>query len=104
MEITLQLSDELATALRHRAELEGRSMHQVALAAIDDYLARTTDDGLNRATELPGTSAEEDTANPSLAETVRRPDRAEALAELRDLGTEGGFDLEHLQDKQNYRR
>jgi predicted transcriptional regulator len=44
MAMTLRLSDEQARALRRRAEAEGRSMQQVALEAIDDYLQRSADD------------------------------------------------------------
>ncbi|GII92176.1 CopG family transcriptional regulator [Sinosporangium siamense] len=46
MAMTLRLSDEQTEALRRRAEKEGRSMQQVALNAIDDYLARLADDDL----------------------------------------------------------
>jgi len=44
MAMTLRLNDEQAAALRARAEKEGRSMQQVARAALDDYLLRTEDD------------------------------------------------------------
>lgn len=46
MAMTLRLSDEQATALRRRAVREGRSMQQVALTALDDYLLRARDDEL----------------------------------------------------------
>ncbi|MFB9881437.1 CopG family transcriptional regulator [Planobispora siamensis] len=46
MAMTLRLSDEQTEALRRRAEREGRSMQQVALHAIEDYLARAADDDL----------------------------------------------------------
>jgi hypothetical protein len=46
MAMTLRLTDEQADALRARAEREGRSMQQVALTALDDYLLRATDDEL----------------------------------------------------------
>ena len=46
MAMTLRLSDTQSEALRRRAEAEGRSMQQVALAALDDYLVRATDDEL----------------------------------------------------------
>jgi predicted transcriptional regulator len=46
MAMTLRLSDDQAEALRRRAEQEGRSMQQVALTAIDDYLFRVHDDEL----------------------------------------------------------
>ena len=42
--MNLRLSDEQAEALRARADKEGRSMQQVALAAVDDYLLRAEDD------------------------------------------------------------
>jgi plasmid stability protein len=44
--MTLRLSEEQAEALRVRAEKEGRSMQQVARAALDDYLLRAHDDEL----------------------------------------------------------
>ena len=44
--MTLRLTDAQSEALRRRAEREGRSMQQVALSAVDDYLARTEDDEL----------------------------------------------------------
>jgi hypothetical protein len=44
MAMTLRLTEEQTEALRRRAETEGRSMQQVALAAIDDYLLRAADD------------------------------------------------------------
>ena len=44
--MNLRLSDEQADALRTRAEKEGRSMQQVALTAVDEYLLRTEDDEL----------------------------------------------------------
>jgi predicted transcriptional regulator len=44
MAMTLRLSDEQTDALRRRAEREGRSMQQVALAALEDYLVRAEDD------------------------------------------------------------
>jgi hypothetical protein len=46
MAMTLRLTDEQADALRARAEKEGRSMQQVALHALDDYLVRAADDEL----------------------------------------------------------
>ncbi|MFI7698764.1 CopG family transcriptional regulator [Nonomuraea sp. NPDC049480] len=49
MAMTLRLSDEQTEALRKRAEVEGRSMQQVALHAIDDYLQRVSDDELTDA-------------------------------------------------------
>jgi len=44
MAMTLRLTDEQTTALRARADREGRSMQQVALSALDEYLLRTEDD------------------------------------------------------------
>jgi predicted transcriptional regulator len=46
MAMTLRLSEEQTEALRRRADREGRSMQQVALAALDDYLVRAEDDEL----------------------------------------------------------
>jgi hypothetical protein len=46
MAMNLRLSDEQADALRARADKEGRSMQQVALAAVDEYLLRAEDDEL----------------------------------------------------------
>jgi predicted transcriptional regulator len=52
MAMTLRLTEEQAEALRARADKEGRSMQQVARAALDDYLHRTDDDELtDRLTE-----------------------------------------------------
>ena len=65
MAMTLRLSDEQAEALRRRAEREGRSMQQVALAALDDYLTRTEDDELTE--RLAQRGAER------FAELLRRP-------------------------------
>jgi plasmid stability protein len=46
MAMTLRLTDEQTAALRARAAKEGRSMQQVARAALDDYLTRAEDDEL----------------------------------------------------------
>ncbi len=46
MAMTLRLSEAQADALRQRADREGRSMQQVALEAIDEYLIRVADDEL----------------------------------------------------------
>jgi predicted transcriptional regulator len=46
MAMTFRLTDEQTEALRARAEKEGRSMQQVALGALDDYLLRSADDEL----------------------------------------------------------
>ena len=40
MAMTLRLSEEKTEALRRQAELEGRSMQDVAQRSIDEYLAR----------------------------------------------------------------
>ncbi|TDB99850.1 ribbon-helix-helix protein, CopG family [Nonomuraea longispora] len=42
--MTLRLSDQQTEALRKRADAEGRSMQQVVLRAIDDYLERASED------------------------------------------------------------
>jgi predicted transcriptional regulator len=42
MAMTLRLTPEEAEALRRRAELEGRSMQEVAREAIRDYVERTS--------------------------------------------------------------
>jgi uncharacterized protein (DUF1778 family) len=46
MAMNLRLSDEQTELLRARAEKEGRSMQQVALTAVDEYLLRSEDDEL----------------------------------------------------------
>jgi predicted transcriptional regulator len=46
MAMTLRLTDEQTAALRSRAEREGRSMQQVAVSALDEYLLRPHDDEL----------------------------------------------------------
>ena len=46
MAMTLRLTDDQTSALRARADREGRSMQQIALAALDDYLLRIEDDEL----------------------------------------------------------
>jgi hypothetical protein len=52
MAMTLRLTDAQTEALRARASAEGRSMQQVALTAIDDYLLHAQDDELtDRLTE-----------------------------------------------------
>ncbi len=40
MAMTLRLDDTQTEALRRRAEAEQRSMQQVALDAVDEYIAR----------------------------------------------------------------
>ncbi len=42
MAMTLRLSDEETDALRRRAEREGRSMQEVARAAVREYIDRTS--------------------------------------------------------------
>jgi len=43
MAMNLRLNDQEMAALRHRAEREGRSMQEVAKAAINEYLSRRPD-------------------------------------------------------------
>jgi predicted transcriptional regulator len=42
MAMTLRLDDEESDALRQRAELEGRSMQEVARQAVREYVERTS--------------------------------------------------------------
>ncbi len=42
MAMTLRLTDDEAEALRARAEREGRSMQDVARAAVREYIERTS--------------------------------------------------------------
>ena len=42
MAMTLRLTDEETEALRQRAQREGRSMQDVARAAVRDYIDRTS--------------------------------------------------------------
>ena len=42
MPMTLRLTDDEAAALRRRAELEGRSMQEVARQAVRDYIEGTS--------------------------------------------------------------
>ena len=44
--MNLRLTDEQTAALRSRADKEGRSMQQIALTAVDEYLLRAEDDEL----------------------------------------------------------
>ncbi|MFF4123641.1 ribbon-helix-helix protein, CopG family [Microbispora rosea] len=44
MAMTLRLTDEQTEALRRRAEKEGRSMQQIVVAAVEEYVARHTAD------------------------------------------------------------
>jgi predicted transcriptional regulator len=64
MAMTLRLTDTQADALRARARKEGRSMQQVALSALEDYLVRADDD------ELTDRLAEQGAAR--FAELLRR--------------------------------
>jgi predicted transcriptional regulator len=64
MAMTLRLTDQQTTALRTRAEREGRSMQQVAVSAIEDYLVRAEDD--ERTDQLAAQGAER------FAELLRR--------------------------------
>ncbi len=43
MAMTLRLTDDETDALRSRAEQEGRSMQDIARAAISEYLSRRPD-------------------------------------------------------------
>ncbi|MFF4198999.1 ribbon-helix-helix protein, CopG family [Nonomuraea sp. NPDC001831] len=58
MAMTLRMNDEQTEALRRRAELEGRSMQQIVLRAIDEYLERASDDEITDALaeKAPGDS------------------------------------------------
>lgn len=42
MSLTLELSDDESAALRRRAELEGRSVQEVARQAVHDYVETRT--------------------------------------------------------------
>lgn len=42
MAMTLRLTDQEADALRLRAQREGRSMQEIARAAVRDYIERTS--------------------------------------------------------------
>ena len=42
MAMTLRLDEQETEALRRRAELEGRSMQEVARQAVRDYIERTS--------------------------------------------------------------
>ncbi len=42
MAMTLRLDDDESAALRRRAELEGRSMQEVARAAVREYIERVS--------------------------------------------------------------
>ncbi|WP_306370195.1 type II toxin-antitoxin system VapB family antitoxin [Nocardiopsis sp. CC223A] len=62
------------------------------------------EEALAKAAEILGTKTKKDTVNTALQETVRRLDRAEALAEMHALIAEGGVDMDILSDKRRYRR
>lgn len=51
-----------------------------------------------------GTRTKKDTVHAALREVLENRRRALALTRLRDMATDGGFDLALLQDKRNYRR
>ena len=53
--MTLRLTYQQTEALRARAVREGRSMQQVAVAAVDDYLLRAEDDELTDRLAAQGT-------------------------------------------------
>jgi len=42
MAMTLRLTEDETDALRRRAQLEGRSMQEVARSAVRDYIERTS--------------------------------------------------------------
>ncbi|MDF9812738.1 type II toxin-antitoxin system VapB family antitoxin [Streptomyces sp. SPB162] len=65
-------------------------------------LLEVDDDALAKAAELLGTSTKKDTVNTALQEIVKHRSRAIALAELREMGAQGDFDI--LLDKGNFRR
>lgn len=46
MAMTLRLDEQETEALRRRAELEGRSMQEVARKAVREYIERTSTDNL----------------------------------------------------------
>ena len=51
-----------------------------------------------------GTRTKKDTVNTALREVLESRRRAVALTRLRESAADGGFDLELLADKRNYRR
>jgi Arc/MetJ family transcription regulator len=51
-----------------------------------------------------GTRTKKDTVNTALREVLDNRRRAVALTRLRDAAQEGAFDLDLLDEKQNYRR
>ncbi|MFC5906655.1 ribbon-helix-helix protein, CopG family [Streptacidiphilus monticola] len=52
MAMNLRLRDDLNEALRERAEAEGVSMHAIVVTALEEYLARTTQQAMVRRTAL----------------------------------------------------
>ncbi|KNE80714.1 MULTISPECIES: type II toxin-antitoxin system VapB family antitoxin [Streptomyces] len=64
-------------------------------------LVEVDDDALAEAAEILGTVTKKDTVNTALLEVARYRRRAKALAELREMGDRGDFDI--LLDKRNYR-
>ncbi|WP_030548146.1 type II toxin-antitoxin system VapB family antitoxin [Streptomyces albus] len=64
-------------------------------------LVEVDDDALAEAAEILGTATKKDTVNTALLEVARFRKRAKALAELREMGAQGDFDI--LLDKRNYR-
>ncbi|MCF6525837.1 ribbon-helix-helix protein, CopG family [Streptomyces sp. JJ36] len=52
MAMNLRLDDRQAEALKHQAELEGRSMHAIVLRAVDEYLARNAREAMVRETAV----------------------------------------------------
>lgn len=71
-------------------------------------MARTVidldDDLVAEVSKELGTSTKKETVNAALREVLQRHRRALALTRLRELTTEGGLDLDLLDDKRNYRR
>jgi Arc/MetJ family transcription regulator len=51
-----------------------------------------------------GTSTKKETVNTALREVLEHRRRALALIRLRSAAAEGAFDLEMLEEKENYRR
>jgi Arc/MetJ family transcription regulator len=65
-------------------------------------LLEVDDDALAEAASILGTKTKRDTVNTALLEVAKQHTRALALAELREMGDRGDFDV--LLDKKNYRR
>ncbi|AXK33874.1 DUF2191 domain-containing protein [Streptomyces armeniacus] len=65
-------------------------------------LVEIDDEALAEAAAILGTTTKKDTVNSALLEVAKRHTRAQALAELREMGAQGDFDV--LLDKENYRR